>query len=91
MVTSVMVRPMPTTRGERLPVAMAMPIIQIATSRHRSGSIQSILADFLPVYIIYIPRPRERKLKKYSTAGQDTLRLQTILKIISGKIITFSE
>jgi hypothetical protein len=29
------------------------------------------------VYTIYIPRPRERKLKKYSVAGQDMLYRQT--------------
>ncbi|MDR3191790.1 MAG: hypothetical protein LBT87_01855 [Treponema sp.] len=77
MQISVMVRLAATTRGERLPVAVATPAIQIAVLRDRSGSVQDTLPDFLPIYTMRIPKPRAMMLKKYSTIAQDTLRPQT--------------
>jgi hypothetical protein len=77
MAISVMVRPAAASRGERPSAAMATPIIQIVTSMAKSGSVQNVLPDFLPMYIMYIPRHIDRELKKYSTVDQDILYHQT--------------
>jgi hypothetical protein len=55
---------------------MVMPGIQIAASIAANGSIQGILPDLQPVYSMYIPKPRGRKLKRYNTTDQNILHHQ---------------
>jgi hypothetical protein len=80
MASSVTIRAAATVTGERLSVAAATPMIQTATVTAPTGRLQLRLWEFLPVYTMYIPRPRDRKLKKYSAAGQDIKPPCTIIK-----------
>jgi hypothetical protein len=56
-----------TIKGDRLSAAMTIPVIQTATSTDRSNRLRLILSG----HRMYIPRLKDRELKKYRIADQD--------------------